>query len=222
MQVQLAFVLMVALVLGLVGLAFWLIREFAAERRVQTRDATRRISVVEFAAIKGGRQLVLVRYRETEHLLLIGGAADVVVESRIAPPPARFEAEARPFAIRDEEGAAAPSADVVPYAPTLQRPAAPTLPWDLPEMSAAPRDPAFEPLELRRRFMAEAGARTEDHRAPMMSSGDMERLAELEDQIADLLNGSRPQVSGLRTPGQEGRGGQEGVPAPHSSRFDRT
>lgn len=209
MQVQLAFVLMVLVVLGLAGASVWLIREFAAERRVRTltRGKTLRISVVEIAAIEGGRHLVLVRYRETEHLLLIGGAADLIVETRIAPPSGPIEADVRPFAIPDEAEWAAPSTDVVPYAPTPQRKAAPALPRDFPEMSASPQDLAFAPLEQPRLFMEEVASQTEDDRAPMMSTGRLVGLAELEDQISDLLNRSRPQVSGLRTPGQEGREG---------------
>ncbi len=83
MQVQFAFIVTLLLVIALLGLAFWLIREFAAERRLQTRmaDALPRISTVQVAALASGRRLVLVRYRETEHLLLIGGPADFVIES---------------------------------------------------------------------------------------------------------------------------------------------
>lgn len=51
-----------------------------------------RVEVMDVTAVDPKRKLVLVRRDQVEHLILIGGANDLVVESRIgrpAPPPAR-------------------------------------------------------------------------------------------------------------------------------------
>ncbi|WP_315703685.1 MULTISPECIES: hypothetical protein [unclassified Bradyrhizobium] len=82
-QVQLAIVLMLASVLALVGLAFWLLRDYAAERRLQARMGQPwRVAPIQVVRLASGRRLVLIRHRDMEHLLLIGGPADLVVESR--------------------------------------------------------------------------------------------------------------------------------------------
>lgn len=57
------------------------------------RKGTKRLSVVEAAVIDPRRRLVLVRRDGVEHLLLVGGTTDVVVERGIAPPPSRSPAE---------------------------------------------------------------------------------------------------------------------------------
>jgi hypothetical protein len=53
---------------------------------------TRRLAYVERTALEGGRKLLLVRRDDVEHLILIGGPIDLVVESGI-----RAEAAASPF-----------------------------------------------------------------------------------------------------------------------------
>jgi hypothetical protein len=45
----------------------------------------RRLSALERLHIEGGRKLVLVRRDNVEHLILIGGPIDLVVESNIQP-----------------------------------------------------------------------------------------------------------------------------------------
>lgn len=47
----------------------------------------RRLSLVEVLAIDNRRRLVLVRRDDVEHLLLIGGESDMVVETRIVQRP---------------------------------------------------------------------------------------------------------------------------------------
>ena len=46
----------------------------------------RRLAYVERTALEGGRKLLLVRRDDVEHLILIGGPIDLVVESGIRPP----------------------------------------------------------------------------------------------------------------------------------------
>ncbi len=46
---------------------------------------SRRLAYVERTALEGGRKLLLVRRDDVEHLILIGGPIDLVVESGIRP-----------------------------------------------------------------------------------------------------------------------------------------
>ncbi len=57
---------------------------------------SRRLSMIEVMALDSRRRLVLVKRDDTEHLLLLGAGADLVVEPGITPkPPVR---EIRPAA----------------------------------------------------------------------------------------------------------------------------
>ena len=49
---------------------------------------TRRLAYVERTALEGGRKLLLVRRDDVEHLILIGGPIDLVIESGIRPEEA--------------------------------------------------------------------------------------------------------------------------------------
>jgi hypothetical protein len=55
------------------------------------------------------RRLILVARDDTEHLLLVGGGADLVIESAIRPP--RF---VLPEGLAGEDGADAPAAALTP------------------------------------------------------------------------------------------------------------
>jgi hypothetical protein len=51
------------------------------------RSSQSRLTVIDYANVGGRRRLVLVRRDDVEHLMLIGGATDVVVESNITAGP---------------------------------------------------------------------------------------------------------------------------------------
>ena len=72
-------------VLALIGLAAWLVRRFATNRLGANPNRGRmpRLAVIDAAAVDGRRRLVLVRRDNVEHLLMIGGPSDIVVESNI-------------------------------------------------------------------------------------------------------------------------------------------
>src|SRR5271166_6812626 len=80
-------------VFGLLALALWLARRFSGERlsNAGTRGRQPRLAVVDAATVDGRRRLILVRRDNVEHLLMIGGPSDVVVEPNIvrAVPAAR-------------------------------------------------------------------------------------------------------------------------------------
>jgi len=94
-----AFVALV-LVVGLIGVVFWLLRKFGGERlsNAASRGRQPRLAVIDAATVDGRRRLVLVRRDNVEHLLMIGGPTDVVVEPNIvrAAGAAREAAPARP------------------------------------------------------------------------------------------------------------------------------
>jgi hypothetical protein len=86
-------------VLALIGLAAWLVRRFAGNRLGANTNRGRmpRLAVIDAAAVDGRRRLVLVRRDNIEHLLMIGGPTDIVVESNIVRAmPGRDQLPQRP------------------------------------------------------------------------------------------------------------------------------
>jgi Flagellar biosynthesis protein, FliO. len=71
------------LVLGLLLGVLWALRRFGIGGMVARPGAQRRLSVVEVMSVDARRRLVLVRRDGVEHLLLVGGPQDVVVEGGI-------------------------------------------------------------------------------------------------------------------------------------------
>src|SRR5512147_2949864 len=72
-------------VLGLIGLTAWLVRRFGANRLggAGARGRQPRLAVIDAATVDGRRRLVLIRRDNIEHLLMIGGPTDLVVEANI-------------------------------------------------------------------------------------------------------------------------------------------
>src|SRR5438876_11714695 len=88
-------------VLALIGVAAWLVRRFASNRLGTNTQRGRmpRLAVIDAAAVDGRRRLVLVRRDNIEHLLMIGGPSDIVVEPNIVRAmPARDQIAQRPSA----------------------------------------------------------------------------------------------------------------------------
>src|SRR5688500_6804888 len=79
------FVVAFVIVLALIGLTFWLIRRFGTTRvgAAAQRGRQPRLAVIDAAPVDGRRRLVLVRRDNVEHLLMIGGPSDIVVEQNI-------------------------------------------------------------------------------------------------------------------------------------------
>src|SRR6187399_1968058 len=77
-------------VLALIGLTAWLVRRFGANRLgSSTRGRQPRLAVIDAANVDGRRRLVLIRRDNVEHLMMIGGPNDVVVEPNIVRAAAR-------------------------------------------------------------------------------------------------------------------------------------
>lgn len=85
MQTPITFILAFVVVLALIALAAWLVRRFAGNRLGSNASRSRmpRLAVIDAAAVDGRRRLVLVRRDNVEHLLMIGGPTDIVVEPNI-------------------------------------------------------------------------------------------------------------------------------------------
>jgi hypothetical protein len=85
--------------LAAIGVLAWLVRRFATNRLGANPNRGRmpRLAVIDAAAVDGRRRLVLVRRDNVEHLLMIGGPSDIVVEPNIVRAiPGRDQTSPRP------------------------------------------------------------------------------------------------------------------------------
>jgi flagellar protein FliO/FliZ len=85
MPLAVRFFLAFLVVLGLIGLTAWAVRRFGTGRLggAGARGRQPRLAVIDYASVDGRRRLILVRRDNVEHLLMIGGPTDVVVEPNI-------------------------------------------------------------------------------------------------------------------------------------------
>jgi flagellar protein FliO/FliZ len=81
----LTFIIAFLAVLALIFALAWGVRRFAGNRLGANTNRGRmpRLAVIDAAAVDGRRRLVLVRRDNVEHLLMIGGPTDIVVEPNI-------------------------------------------------------------------------------------------------------------------------------------------
>ena len=123
----------VAIALLLLVAVLWIMRNRASSPFVRGgRNRQPRLQVLDAAAVDARRRLVLVRRDDVEHLILIGGPSDVVIESRILPDgqaeitrePARPEAP-QPAAASAPPAEPAVSAAMAEAAPSVIVPPAP-------------------------------------------------------------------------------------------------
>jgi flagellar protein FliO/FliZ len=78
------FLITLAVVLLLVGLVYWLVRQFTGARlHGAGRGRGPRLAIIDALSIDSRRKLVLIRRDHIEHLILIGGPSDLVVEPSI-------------------------------------------------------------------------------------------------------------------------------------------
>lgn len=79
------FVAALAAVLALIFAVLWLLKRLGmAGAAVGAGKSRRRLAVVEALALDARRRLVLVRRDGVEHLLLLGGAGDLLIESGLS------------------------------------------------------------------------------------------------------------------------------------------
>jgi flagellar protein FliO/FliZ len=91
------FFLAFLVVLGLIAATAWMVRRFGTGRigNGAARGRQPRLGVVDHASVDGRRRLLIIRRDNVEHLVMIGGPTDVVVETNIV----RGAATARDLAI---------------------------------------------------------------------------------------------------------------------------
>jgi flagellar protein FliO/FliZ len=85
MPVAAKVLLALLIVIGLAGGVFYLVRFISASRfgAASLRGRQPRLAVIEVAGVDPRRRLVLIRRDNVEHLIMIGGPTDVVVEPNI-------------------------------------------------------------------------------------------------------------------------------------------
>ena len=155
MQSPLTFLFAFIAVLALIGVAAWLVRRFANNRLGANTQRGRmpRLAVIDAAAVDGRRRLVLVRRDNVEHLLMIGGPSDIVVEPNIVRAmPNRDQMAPRP-AVGEQPPRIAPLPDAAWSDEAAREPARadarPTEAFDhhaepqMPEPPPRPSRPSF-------------------------------------------------------------------------------
>jgi flagellar protein FliO/FliZ len=148
-----------AVVLALIGLTAWLVRRFGSNRLGGgARGRQPRLAVIDAATVDGRRRLVLIRRDNIEHLLMIGGPTDLVVEPNIVRAvardisrdavrePVRGNGQAEPVTrhspVAENSWPLQPLNEPTPLpAPRPYRAAATEEPWLAPEPGARPRPP---------------------------------------------------------------------------------
>ncbi len=163
-QYGLRFLFAFIVVLGLIGLTAWLVRRFGAGRlgAAATRGRQPRLAVIDAAQVDGRRRLILIRRDNVEHLLMIGGPTDVVIEPNIvraaaaareAVPRSPAATDTLPRAMPLGEGAWPLQPEPMPAPPPRPHRAPPpqvaeeTMQWQIePE---APPPPAPPPRQSR-------------------------------------------------------------------------
>jgi hypothetical protein len=156
------FIVAFIVVLALIGVAAWLVRRFAGNRIGANTQRGRmpRLAVIDAAAVDGRRRLVLVRRDNVEHLLMIGGPTDIVVEPNIVrAAPGRDQLPQRPNAAEPPRLTPMPDAggwaDEAPRPELLDHPEP-----QMPEPPPRPARPSFAD-EVRRPAPALAERRSE-------------------------------------------------------------
>ena len=91
----LGYLLAFLFVLALIGIVAWLFKSLSGGRssngggRIFGRE--KRIGVVQAASVDGRRKLILIRRDDKEHLIMVGGPVDMLIENGIEPPGAFTE-----------------------------------------------------------------------------------------------------------------------------------
>jgi len=77
------FILALVFVLGLIAVAAWIARKFGLMPNLSAKIRPgQRLQIVEMINIDAKRRLLLVRHDRDEHLILLGGDGDLLIESK--------------------------------------------------------------------------------------------------------------------------------------------
>ncbi len=186
------FVIAFVVVLALIGAATWLVRRFGATRlEAGGRNRQPRLAVLDSAAVDGRRKLVIIRRDNVEHLLMIGGPTDVVVETNIVRAAAAVARDAPAVRVNGPE----PLTRAMPLPDT-------TVAWPLqPETAAPARAQPTEPVPVAPQAPRPAPPRPVANSAPVVQI-DAETAAAND---ANLANMAHQLEAALRRPGEARR-----------------
>jgi hypothetical protein len=169
-----AFVVVLALLLA----AIWLVRRLGPSRPVtMTRGRQPRLAVIDAAAVDSRRRLVLIRRDNVEHLLMIGGPADLVIEQNImrAVPVAATRDATRPGSEQVARSSEPRPAADAPWSEVARAPRPDLRPVNeprLPEPAASGR-PERPPLLRAQREGGQPGEARPSPTVPDMTLADM-------------------------------------------------
>ncbi|WP_420414483.1 hypothetical protein [Roseibium sp.] len=143
-------VISLAVVLALFGLFIFIIKRLMGSRAPQSRGRQPRIALMDSAAIDSRRRLLLVRRDNIEHLILVGGPSDVVVEQNIIrnAPLAAGQPRSGAYQTPQQAGsikapmAPGPDIPITPEDSAAAPPPAPSAPDEAPVQSAPPAQPS--------------------------------------------------------------------------------
>ncbi len=90
------FGLALVFVLCLIWLCALAARRWQEKGGLTFRSTQRRMRIVEVLPVDGRRRAVLLRRDDKEHLLMIGGGNDILIETDIPSPPAPDNKTAQP------------------------------------------------------------------------------------------------------------------------------
>jgi len=226
MSGTLTFIFAFVVVLGLIALAAWLVRRFAGNRLGANTQRGRmpRLAVIDAAAVDGRRRLVLVRRDNIEHLLMIGGPTDIVVESNIVratpsrdalpqrPPSAEAPPRIAPLpdaSWNEDDGFPHPEPQMPEppprparpaFAEELRRPAPPPMPMPAPERRADPLT-GFAPEPMGREARPEPRLQRAEPRAELRAELRAEPRPDLRTE-ARMELGLEPRVEAREPRGE--------------------
>ena len=171
-------------VLALIGLTAWVVRRFGANRLggAGARGRQPRLAVIDAASVDGRRRLVLIRRDNIEHLLMIGGPTDVVIEPNIVRAA----------------GARETARTSLPGEPGLRAAPAPETAWPLQPANEPP--PVAPPRTYR---APERGAAPEETQTPQTPASDEPWLPQepgARARPADSLSGLAAELSSRLSP----------------------
>jgi flagellar protein FliO/FliZ len=187
MPLAVRFFLAFLIVLGLIGAAAWAVRRFGSARLSgAVRGRQPRLAVIEYATVDARRRLLLVRRDNIEHLMMVGGPTDVVVEANIvraAPATARESTGPRVSVPADTPSRTIPLPEAVSNGSWPLQPEAPALP--IAPATPPRRAPRIEPLP------EEPLGAPSPHAEPMLRP-QREALNALADDLASVVPPASP------------------------------
>jgi hypothetical protein len=166
----LKFVVVFVVILGILIPLVWRWFNVGPLRHAALHGRQQRLSVVETAMVDVRHRLVLVKRDNVEHLLLVGGPSNVVVESNIARSAA-VAREPRPIPDARPEGARQPGAETPDWSLPLEPVARPVHMVDLD--AALPEPPARTAREAMADSMRAVRSGAAARRTPVVDLKDV-------------------------------------------------